>query len=135
MLVFGSKSFFLFFLLILHLGEPHTTGLFLIPKIDPPCICIEIVHTKFRDPRWKIVVSATLKSRVPKNSFFRGKRKLCSFFGAIIFHQGSQSFVCRMQNIYLTTAKKVLLYHTQGGGNSCIPGYRKTNLTVESVDC
>ena len=53
-------------------------------------ICIEIVHTKFREPRWKIVVSATLESQVPKNSFFSEKRKLCSFFGAIICHQGSR---------------------------------------------
>ena len=97
-------------------------------------ICIEIVHTTFRDPRWKIVVLATLESRVPKNSFFSKKSKLCSFFGAIFFHLGSRNFVYTLPNhtvyltiqyiYYLTTAKKLLLYHTQGGGNSSTPGYR-----------
>ena len=51
-------------------------------------ICIEIVHTKFCDLRWKIVVLATLKSWVPKNSFFSKKIKICRLFGAIIFHLG-----------------------------------------------
>ena len=74
---------------------------------------IEIVHTKFCDPRWKIVASATLESWVPKNVFFSKKRKLCRFFGAIIFHLGSWNFVCTMpKHISNHCKKSIALLHS-----------------------
>ena len=64
------------------------------------------------------------------------KSKLCSFFRAIIFHLGSQNFVYTMPKHISYHCKQVLLYHTQGGGNSSFSGYRKKffTLPVESVN-
>ena len=47
--------------------------------------CIEIVHTKFRDPRWKIEVLATLESRVLKNSLQWKKVNFAVYSGPYFF--------------------------------------------------
>ena len=88
--------------------------------------CIEIVHTKFCDPSEKLCFQRHSKAGYQKIAFSAKKSKLCSFLGAIFFPLGSRNFVCTLPNhtVYLTTAKKLLLYHTQGGGNSSTPGYR-----------
>ena len=69
-------------------------------------VCIEIVHTKFRDPRWKIMVSATLESWVLKNSFSAKKVNFAALSGAIIFHLGSWNFVWTMPKHIYNYCKK-----------------------------
>ena len=55
-------------------------------------VCIETVQPKFRDPRWKIVASATLESRVSKNCLFSEKKS----FAAPSGRQFSSRVVCTM---------------------------------------
>ena len=80
-------------------------------------ICIEIVNTKFCGPRWKFMVSATLKSWVQKNSFFSEKKETFQLCRDHNFSYRVTKFCVHNAKTYLTTAKKVLLYHTQGCGN------------------
>ena len=88
-------------------------------------ICIEIVNTKFCGPRWKIMVSATLKSWVQKNSFFSEKKETFQLCRDHNFSYRVTKFCVHNAKTYLTTAKKVLLYHTQGCGNSSLKSEMK----------
>ena len=86
-----------------HLPECNRAILFL-QWLD---ICFGIVHTKFHDPRWKIMAPKNLQSFLflLKKTFFG--TQLSSVAEATIFHLGSQNFVCTISilYIYLPTAK------------------------------
>ena len=50
-------------------------------------ICIEIVHTQFRDPRWKIMASGILESwvRYQKKAFSAKKVNFAAMLGPYFF--------------------------------------------------
>ena len=86
-----------------HLPECNRAILFL-QWLD---ICFGIVHTKFHDPRWKIMAPKNLQSFLflLKKTIYG--TQLSSVAEATIFHLGSQNFMCTISKlyIYLPTAK------------------------------
>ena len=97
-------------------------------------ICIEIVHTKFREPRRKIVVSATHESQVPKNSFFSEKKETLQFFWGHNLSSGVTNSCAQCQNIYQTTAKKYGSITLREVAIHASLGIAKKFFAVESVD-
>ena len=76
-----------------------------------------------------------LKAGYRKKAFSAKKSKLCSFFGAIFFHLGSQNFVCTLPKHTSNHCKKIIALSHPGRWQF---QHSRVSLhfflTVESVD-